>query len=180
MRLKPRVTSKSGKIKFDYRLDKGNTPPVGQTPCPNVLLRRYHEVSNHSKGAFDNEWLPSIKNQFARNRCLRNLYHLVDSYLKDCWVVVDYPIATSEEGDQELCPSISRKGLHTLQKGFAQKICKSYHTISLNAALALSGLISLDLRELESAAVKLDELTTTDETSEPSTDNSTSASLYMK
>ncbi|GBO98596.1 hypothetical protein EVAR_97398_1 [Eumeta japonica] len=29
-------------------------------------------------------------------------------YLKDCWVVVDYPIATRKEGDQELCPSISR------------------------------------------------------------------------
>ncbi|GBO98593.1 hypothetical protein EVAR_97397_1 [Eumeta japonica] len=42
---------------------------------------------------------------------------------------------------------------YTLQKGFAQKICKSYHTISLNAALALSGLISLDLRELESAGL---------------------------
>ncbi|GBP55984.1 RNA-directed DNA polymerase from mobile element jockey [Eumeta japonica] len=67
-------------------------------------------ISLNIEEAFDNEWLPSIKNQFARNRCPRNLYHLVDSYLKDCWVVVDYPIATSEKKATKSCVQASVGG----------------------------------------------------------------------
>lgn len=38
-----------------------------------------------------------------------------------------------------------------MQRGFAQKIIKSYRTVSLNAALVLSGLLPLDIRIQEAA-----------------------------
>lgn len=41
--------------------------------------------------------------------------------------------------------------LNAVQRGFAQKICKAYRTVSLNAALILTGLLPLDLRIQESA-----------------------------
>ncbi|CAG9122974.1 unnamed protein product [Plutella xylostella] len=41
--------------------------------------------------------------------------------------------------------------LFSLQRGFAQKICKAYRTVSLTSALALSGLLPLDLRIQEAA-----------------------------
>ncbi|XP_069357542.1 uncharacterized protein [Maniola hyperantus] len=46
---------------------------------------------------------------------------------------------------------MTQKRLNTVQRGFAQKICKSYRTVSLNAALLLAGLIPLDLRIQEAA-----------------------------
>ncbi|CAH2207795.1 jg27143, partial [Pararge aegeria aegeria] len=46
---------------------------------------------------------------------------------------------------------MTQKQLNTVQRGFAQKICKSYRTVSLNAALVLAGLIPLDLRIQEAA-----------------------------
>ncbi|GBP94907.1 hypothetical protein EVAR_69548_1 [Eumeta japonica] len=48
---------------------------------------------------------------------------------------------------------MNRNRLHTLKRGFAQKICKSYRTVSFNAALALSGLFPLDLRMQEAVAL---------------------------
>ncbi|XP_052742638.1 uncharacterized protein LOC128198922 [Bicyclus anynana] len=45
----------------------------------------------------------------------------------------------------------TQKQLNTVQRGFAQKICKSYRTVSLNAALLLADLIPLDLRIQEAA-----------------------------
>ena len=44
-----------------------------------------------------------------------------------------------------------QKQLNTIQRGFVQKICKSYRTVSLEAALALTGILPLDLRALENA-----------------------------
>lgn len=44
-----------------------------------------------------------------------------------------------------------QKQLNAVQRGFAQKICKSYRTVSLNAALVLTGLLPLDLRIQEAA-----------------------------
>ncbi|CAH2106387.1 unnamed protein product [Euphydryas editha] len=44
-----------------------------------------------------------------------------------------------------------RKQLDSLQRGFAQKICKAYRTVSLTSALVLSGLLPLDLRIREAA-----------------------------
>ncbi|CAH2091367.1 unnamed protein product [Euphydryas editha] len=44
-----------------------------------------------------------------------------------------------------------RKQLNSLQRGFAQKICKAYRTVSLTSALVLSGLLPLDLRIREAA-----------------------------
>nr|XP_026488619.1 uncharacterized protein LOC113395266 [Vanessa tameamea] len=47
----------------------------------------------------------------------------------------------------------TQKHLNSVQRGFAQKICKSYRTVSLNAALILSGLLPLDLRIKEAATL---------------------------
>ncbi|XP_037877005.1 uncharacterized protein LOC119630715 [Bombyx mori] len=47
----------------------------------------------------------------------------------------------------------SRKQLNVVQKGFAQKICRAYRTVSLNSALALSGILRLDLRIKEAATL---------------------------
>ncbi|XP_052740698.1 uncharacterized protein LOC128198590 [Bicyclus anynana] len=44
-----------------------------------------------------------------------------------------------------------RNLLDGLQRGYAQKICKAYRTVSLTSALVLSGLLPLDLRVQEAA-----------------------------
>lgn len=44
-----------------------------------------------------------------------------------------------------------RNQLDSLQRGFAQKICKAYRTVSLTSALVLTGLLPLDLRIQEAA-----------------------------
>ncbi|XP_022830949.1 uncharacterized protein LOC111359591 [Spodoptera litura] len=46
-----------------------------------------------------------------------------------------------------------RKKLGSIQRGFVQKLCKSYHTVSLNSALALSGILPLGLRIQEATAL---------------------------
>ncbi|KAL0879138.1 hypothetical protein ABMA27_002934 [Loxostege sticticalis] len=46
-----------------------------------------------------------------------------------------------------------RKELDTVQRGFAQKLVKAYRTVSLNSALLLAGLLPLDLRIQEAAAL---------------------------
>nr|XP_037872912.1 uncharacterized protein LOC119629799 [Bombyx mori] len=46
-----------------------------------------------------------------------------------------------------------QKLLNAVQRGFAQKLCKSYRTTSLNSALVLAGLLPLDLRIHEAAAL---------------------------
>ncbi|CAK1583201.1 unnamed protein product [Parnassius mnemosyne] len=46
-----------------------------------------------------------------------------------------------------------QKQLNVIQRGFAQKMCKTYRTVSLNAALLLSRLLPLDLRVQEAASL---------------------------
>lgn len=46
-----------------------------------------------------------------------------------------------------------QKQLNTIQRGFARKICRAYRTVSLNAALLLTGLLPLDTRIREAAAL---------------------------
>ncbi|KAL0883533.1 hypothetical protein ABMA27_015688 [Loxostege sticticalis] len=46
-----------------------------------------------------------------------------------------------------------RKELDTVQRGFAQKLVKAYRTVSLNSALLLAGILPLDLRIQEAAAL---------------------------
>ena len=46
-----------------------------------------------------------------------------------------------------------RKQLNALQRGFAQKLCKAYRTVSLNSALLLAGILPLDLRIREVASL---------------------------
>ncbi|GBP80099.1 hypothetical protein EVAR_55917_1 [Eumeta japonica] len=48
---------------------------------------------------------------------------------------------------------MKRNRLNTLQRGFTQKICKSYRMIFLNAVLVVSSLLPLDLRVHEFAAL---------------------------
>ncbi|XP_052741604.1 uncharacterized protein LOC128198763 [Bicyclus anynana] len=45
--------------------------------------------------------------------------------------------------------------LNGLQRGYAQKICKAYRTVSLTSALVLSGLLPLDIRVQEAAQLYL-------------------------
>ncbi|GBP63080.1 hypothetical protein EVAR_50036_1 [Eumeta japonica] len=60
-------------------------------------------VSLDTEGAFDNAWWPAIKNHLPRKRYPRNLYHLVDSYLKDRRVVMNYARATREKETTKGC-----------------------------------------------------------------------------
>ncbi|KAL0858961.1 hypothetical protein ABMA27_010821 [Loxostege sticticalis] len=46
-----------------------------------------------------------------------------------------------------------QKLLNAVQRGFAQKLCKSYRTVSLHSALTLAGILPLDLRIQEAAAL---------------------------
>ncbi|CAH2084373.1 unnamed protein product [Euphydryas editha] len=46
-----------------------------------------------------------------------------------------------------------RKKLNGVQRGFALKLCRAYRTVSLNSALLLAGLLPLDLRVREAAAL---------------------------
>lgn len=48
---------------------------------------------------------------------------------------------------------MTRNQFDSLQRGFAQKICKAYRTVSLTSALILSGLLPLDLRVIEAATL---------------------------
>ncbi|GBP48328.1 NADH dehydrogenase iron-sulfur protein 2, mitochondrial [Eumeta japonica] len=64
-------------------------------------------VSLDTEGGLDNAWWPTIKNQLARKRCPRNLYHLVDTYLRDCRVAVNYARATSKTTKGGIQESIS-------------------------------------------------------------------------
>ncbi|GBP88251.1 RNA-directed DNA polymerase from mobile element jockey [Eumeta japonica] len=60
-------------------------------------------VSLAIERAFNNAWWSAIKIQLAIKRCPRNLYRLVDSYLKVRWIVVNYARATSEKETTEGC-----------------------------------------------------------------------------
>ncbi|XP_045491948.1 uncharacterized protein LOC123691511 [Colias croceus] len=44
-----------------------------------------------------------------------------------------------------------QKRLNTVQRGFAQKICRAYRTVSLNSAMLMAGILPLDLRILEAS-----------------------------
>ncbi|XP_026327877.1 uncharacterized protein LOC113236103 [Hyposmocoma kahamanoa] len=46
-----------------------------------------------------------------------------------------------------------RKQLGAVQRGFAQKMCRPYRTVSLNSALVLAGVLPLDLRIREMASL---------------------------
>nr|XP_049699180.1 uncharacterized protein LOC126055181 [Helicoverpa armigera] len=64
--------------------------------------------------------------------------------------IVLYAAAAWSPAAEKICV---RKLLNTVQRGFAQKICKSYRTVSLNSALLLAGLLPLDLRIKEAAGL---------------------------
>ncbi|XP_050553864.1 uncharacterized protein LOC126911310 [Spodoptera frugiperda] len=60
-------------------------------------------VSLDIEGAFDNAWWPSLKQQLIARKCPRNLYALVDSYLSERKIKVNYAGASSEKGTNKGC-----------------------------------------------------------------------------
>jgi ribonuclease HI len=60
-------------------------------------------VSLDIEGAFDNAWWPALMNQLRLRRCPKNLYLMVDSYLKDRKIVVNYSGETSERETTKGC-----------------------------------------------------------------------------
>ncbi|XP_060809452.1 uncharacterized protein LOC132901769 [Amyelois transitella] len=60
-------------------------------------------VSLDIEGAFDNAWWPALMNQLRLRRCPKNLYLMVDSYLKDRKIVVNYAGETSERDTTKGC-----------------------------------------------------------------------------
>ncbi|CAF4816835.1 unnamed protein product [Pieris macdunnoughi] len=64
--------------------------------------------------------------------------------------IVTYASAAWAPTVKKLC---TRKKLETVQRAFAQKIAKTYRTASLNSATLLAGILPLDLRVEEAAAM---------------------------
>ncbi|XP_053618054.1 uncharacterized protein LOC128679687 [Plodia interpunctella] len=60
-------------------------------------------VSLDIEGAFDNAWWPALMNQLRIRRCPRNLYLMVDSYLQDRKIIVNYAGETSERETTKGC-----------------------------------------------------------------------------
>lgn len=60
-------------------------------------------VSLDIEGAFDNAWWPSLKQQLIARKCPRNLYALVDSYLSERKIKVNYAGASSEKATNKGC-----------------------------------------------------------------------------
>ncbi|KAG7304756.1 hypothetical protein JYU34_010112 [Plutella xylostella] len=86
-------------------------------------------------------------------RAAKVTWGLNGEIVRTIYIAVVEPIMTyaasvwSEAVELEM----NKKQLFSLQRGFAQKICKAYRTVSLTSALALSGLLPLDLRIQEAA-----------------------------
>lgn len=89
----------------------------------------------------------------AMARSARVSWGLNPQIIRTMYVAVIEPIimyaASSWAGSTtKICV---QKLLNTVQRGFAQKITKSYRTVSLNAAITLARLLPLDLRIQEAA-----------------------------
>lgn len=75
--------------------------------------------------------------------------------IRTIYMAVIEPIVTYGAGawSEATRLSTNRKCLDALQRGFAQKICKAYRTTSLTSVLVLAGILPLDLRVQEAAAL---------------------------
>lgn len=60
-------------------------------------------VSLDIEGAFDNAWWPALKHQLITKKCPKNLYAVINSYLSDRKIVVNYARATSERCTTKGC-----------------------------------------------------------------------------
>jgi ribonuclease HI len=60
-------------------------------------------VSLDIEGAFDNAWWPALKHQLQARKCPRNLYGVIDSYLRDRSVTVHYAGSTSTRSTNKGC-----------------------------------------------------------------------------
>lgn len=60
-------------------------------------------VSLDIEGAFDNAWWPALKLQLIKRKCPKNIYAMVDSYLRDRKIMVNYAGATSERHTTKGC-----------------------------------------------------------------------------
>lgn len=91
----------------------GFTPQRGTEDALYDLMRHVKsEVENRKiviivsldiEGAFDNAWWPALKNQLRVRKCPRNLYAMVDSYLSDRKIVVNYARAASGKETTKGC-----------------------------------------------------------------------------
>lgn len=75
--------------------------------------------------------------------------------IRTIYVAVIEPIMTYGAGAWVTASQLqmNRKQLETVQRGFAQKICKAYRTTSLTSVQILSGTLPLDLRIQEAATL---------------------------
>ncbi|XP_050563196.1 uncharacterized protein LOC118276113 isoform X1 [Spodoptera frugiperda] len=60
-------------------------------------------VSLDIEGAFDNAWWPALKHQLIARKCPKNLYAMVNSYLSERRVKVNFAGASSEKGTNKGC-----------------------------------------------------------------------------
>ncbi|XP_046978117.1 uncharacterized protein LOC124543839 [Vanessa cardui] len=60
-------------------------------------------VSLDIEGAFDNAWWPALKNQLRLRRCPKNLYLMVNSYLQNRKIIVNYAGEKSERDTTKGC-----------------------------------------------------------------------------
>ncbi|CAK1602629.1 unnamed protein product [Parnassius mnemosyne] len=89
------------------------------------------------------------------SRAAKISWGLQPEIIRTIYVAVAEPVALYAAS--AWAPAVSKLGvrrlLNTVQRGFAQKIIKAYRTVSLHSALALAGLLPLDLRIQESASL---------------------------
>lgn len=89
------------------------------------------------------------------SRAARVSWGLNSEIVKTIYVAVIEPIVlyAASAWHQAAKKLMVRKQLDSIQRGFAQKICKAYRTVSLTSALILSGTLPLDLRIHEAATL---------------------------
>lgn len=140
------------KLKYDVPLLSMGGVDIGMSKEIKVLgLTIDHQLTFNNHAANVCRKAANIYKQLARAakvswglhpeviRCIYTVEPVI-TYAASAWVP-----ETKKIGVQRM--------LNTIQRGFAQKLCKSYRTVSLNASLVLAGILPLDLRVQEAAAL---------------------------
>lgn len=107
-------------------------------------------------------------NSHVRNACAKaiNVYKQLSRAAKISWglhpeIIRTIYVAVIEPiilyAASVWAPAVEKLGIQkqlgVVQRGFAQKLCKAYRTVSLHAAIVLAGILPLDLRVQEAAAL---------------------------
>ncbi|XP_060806495.1 uncharacterized protein LOC132903133 [Amyelois transitella] len=89
------------------------------------------------------------------SRAARVSWGLHEDIIRSIYTAVIVPIITYDAA--AWAPAVNKLGvqkrLNIVQRGFAQRMTRSYRTVSLNAALVLAGILPLDLKVREAAAL---------------------------